>query len=81
LRIVLLTTKATQSYLDFQFSKNDVLLFGRESAGVPEHIHKATSARITIPMQGDVRSLSLVTSAAMVCGEAIRQVNNFKTDF
>lgn len=75
LRLVLLTTKAKTSYLDFEFSKNDALLFGRESAGVPDVVHEAAAARLKITMQGDARSLSLVTSAAMVCGEALRQCN------
>jgi len=76
LRIVLLTTKSEQSYLDFRFTKNDALLFGRESAGVPEYVHEAAAARLTIPMQAEARSLSLVTSAAMVCGEAMRQLSS-----
>lgn len=75
LRLVLLTTKATQNYVDFIFSDNDVLLFGRESAGVPEHVHEAVDARLTIPMHADARSLNLVTAVAMVVGEALRQIN------
>jgi tRNA (cytidine/uridine-2'-O-)-methyltransferase len=73
-RIVLLTTKAGKNYLDFTFSENDALLFGRESAGVPDFVHEVAGARLKIPMQGNARSLSLVTAAAMVCGELIRQL-------
>lgn len=74
-RVILLTTKATLSYLDFQFQNGDILLAGRASDGVPPHVHESVHARITIPMAGTVRSLNVVNACAMVCGEALRQVN------
>ncbi len=72
-RVVLLTTKTTQSYLDFAFQPADVLMVGRESAGVPEAVHDAVAARVTIPMAGGCRSLNVATAAALVLGEALRQ--------
>lgn len=72
-RLVLLTTKSTTPYTNFAFGADDVLLFGRESAGVPEQIHAACDERLTIPMQDGARSLNLALSVAMVAGEAIRQ--------
>lgn len=73
-RIVLLSTKAAEVYTDFRFQENDVLMLGRESAGVPDQVHEATDARILIPMHGDARSLNVAISGAMVLGEALRQV-------
>lgn len=73
-RLVLLTTKAETNYTDFAFSAQDTLLFGRESAGVPDGLHEAADARLTIPMQPGARSLNLAVSAAMVAGEALRQL-------
>jgi tRNA (cytidine/uridine-2'-O-)-methyltransferase len=73
-RLVLFTTKATLSYTDFAFRENDVLLFGRESAGVPDHIHDTADQRVTIPMPGGGRSLNLAVSVAMAAGEAVRQL-------
>jgi tRNA (cytidine/uridine-2'-O-)-methyltransferase len=73
-RLVLLSTKATIAYTDFAFADRDILLFGRESAGVPDHVHDATDARLTIPMQPAMRSLNVALSVAMVAGEAIRQL-------
>jgi tRNA (cytidine/uridine-2'-O-)-methyltransferase len=73
-RIVLLSTKAAQPYTQFRFAKNDVLMLGRESAGVPDHVHGAADARILIPMHGNARSLNVAISAAMVLGEAMRQM-------
>lgn len=78
-RVVLLTTKSTQSYLDFNFAPGDVLLMGRESAGVPEAVHGAVAARITIPMINEVRSLNVATAAALVLGEALRQTGGFSS--
>lgn len=72
-RLVLFTTKASVPYTDFAFRADDVLLFGRESAGVPDHVHDAADARLTIPMRAGARSLNLALSAAMAAGEAIRQ--------
>jgi tRNA (cytidine/uridine-2'-O-)-methyltransferase len=76
-RIVLLTRHAEWSYVDFAFGQRDVLLLGRESAGVPESVHRAADARITIPMRPDLRSLNVAVAAAMVLGEALRQTNGF----
>ena len=73
-RLVLLTTKAATAYTDFAFADGDVLLFGRESAGVPDLVHQAADARLTIPMRPDARSINVALSVAMVAGEAIRQL-------
>lgn len=72
-RIVLLTTKSAEPYTDFQFRADDILMLGRESAGVPEEVHKKVDARLTIPMQAGARSLNVALSCAMVTGEAVRQ--------
>ena len=72
-RLVLMSTKAAVAYTDFAFAKNDVLLFGRESAGAPEHVHQAADARLLIPMRPGARSINVALSAAMAVGEAIRQ--------
>jgi tRNA (cytidine/uridine-2'-O-)-methyltransferase len=72
-RLVLFTTKATSSYLDFTFAANDALLFGRESAGVPETVHAAADARLLIPMRLGMRSLNVAMAAALAAGEALRQ--------
>ncbi|MFD2057683.1 tRNA (cytidine(34)-2'-O)-methyltransferase [Mesorhizobium calcicola] len=73
-RLVLLSTKATTPYTNFAFAHGDILLFGRESAGVPDAVHQAADARLTIPMQGAARSINVALSVAMVAGEAIRQL-------
>jgi tRNA (cytidine/uridine-2'-O-)-methyltransferase len=73
-RLVLFSTSAEQPYTQFEFADGDVLMFGRESAGVPEHVHQAADARLLIPMPGGGRSLNLALAAAMAAGEAIRQV-------
>ena len=72
-RLVLLTTKGATPYTDYRFETNDILLVGRESAGVPEEIHKTADARLLIPMAKGVRSLNVALAAAMVLGEALRQ--------
>jgi len=72
-RIILMTTKTDQPYYDFAFRPDDILLAGRESAGVPEDIHNAADARICIPMHADFRSLNIVNATAMILGEALRQ--------
>jgi tRNA (cytidine/uridine-2'-O-)-methyltransferase len=76
-RLVLLTTKASLSYTAFGFGPDDTLLFGRESAGVPEHLHDAADARIRIPLRTGLRSLNLAQAAAMALGEALRQTGGF----
>ena len=72
-RLVLLTTRADIGYLDFAFGLRDILLLGRESAGVPETVHKSADARITVPMRPGLRSLNVAVAAAIVTGEALRQ--------
>ena len=72
-RIVLLTTHASQPYFDFEFKQNDIILMGRESAGVPEEVHQLADARLLIPMNEKARSINVAVSATMVVGEALRQ--------
>ena len=72
-RLVLATTKASEPYTGFDFRADDVLLFGRESAGVPDAVHDLADARITIPMRDGARSLNLALSAAMIAGECQRR--------
>ncbi len=76
-RILLLTTQGTDHYTDFNFQDSDTLLLGRESAGVPAEVHAAADARLIVPMAQGARSLNVVTAAAMVIGEAIRQTGGF----
>lgn len=73
-RLILFTTRARVSYLDHGFRRGDVLLFGRESAGVVEKVHTAADARLVIPMQEGLRSLNVAMAAAMAAGEAMRQI-------
>jgi tRNA (cytidine/uridine-2'-O-)-methyltransferase len=73
LRLVLFTTKATVSYLDHRYGMRDILLFGRESAGVPDHVHEAAAVRLRIPMRAGKRSLNVAMTCAMAVGEALRQ--------
>ncbi len=73
-RLILITTKAANSYTDFSFRPDDILLFGRESAGVPDNVHNAADERLLIPMVEGARSLNLALSVSMVMGEAIRQI-------
>ena len=75
-RLVLFTTKASQSAYDFAFQADDVLLFGKESAGIPAAIADVCDAKIRIPMRAAVRSMNLATSAALALGEALRQTAN-----
>ena len=76
-RLVLLTTQGSVPYMQFAFRPEDVLLLGRESAGVPEHVHAIADARIAIPLQAGMRSLNVAVAAAMVLGEALRQTGGF----
>jgi tRNA (cytidine/uridine-2'-O-)-methyltransferase len=73
-RLVLFSTRAGRAYTHFAFGGSDVLLFGRESAGVPDHVHELVDVRLTIPMPGGGRSLNLALAAAMAAGEAMRQI-------
>ena len=72
-RIILMTTKASISYSKFKFKKNDTILFGRESAGVPESIHKLVKNRLKIPMEKNKRSLNLASSVAIILAENLRR--------
>ena len=73
MRIVLMTTRASKFYHRFKFKKNDMLLFGRESAGVPEKLHKTIKNKIKIPMNKKTRSLNVAMSVAIISAEALRQ--------
>ena len=75
-RIVLMTTKAKKAYHKFRYKKNDMLLFGRESAGVPEDIHRTIKYKLKIPMNKKTRSLNVAMTVAIIASEALRQ-NNF----
>ena len=77
LKLVLLTTAAETSYLDHAFRDDQVLLFGRESAGVPQAVHLAADARLRIPMAEGLRSLNVAMAVALVAGEALRQTGGF----
>ena len=72
-RIVLMTTKASISYTKFKFDQNDTILFGRESAGVPESMHKLIKNRLKIPMKNEKRSLNIASSVAIILAESLRQ--------
>jgi len=73
-RIILMTTKASISYTKFKFDKNDTILFGRESAGVPDKVHQLIENRLKIPMNNLVRSLNIASSVAIVLAESLRQI-------
>ena len=77
-RIILMTTKAKKNYYRFKFKKGDILLFGRESVGVPLEIHKKLSNKLKVPLSGKARSLNVAVTAAIVSAEAMRQNNYFK---
>ena len=72
-RIILMTTKASTSYTNFKFDINDTILFGRESAGVPENIHKIVKNRLKIPMKNNMRSLNIASSVAIILAESLKQ--------
>ena len=76
-RIILMTTKASLSYTKFKFRKNDTILFGRESAGVPEKIHKIVKYRLKIPMKNNKRSLNIASSVAIILAESLKQTKLF----
>jgi tRNA (cytidine/uridine-2'-O-)-methyltransferase len=73
LRLVLFTTRAATAYLDHRYEPDDILLFGRESAGVPDHVHEAADVKLRIPMRAGMRSLNVAMTCAMAVGEALRQ--------
>ncbi len=74
-RIILMTTKASVSYTKFKFDKNDTILFGRESAGVPEEVHNIIKNKLKIPMKNNMRSLNISSSVAIVLAECLKQNN------
>ena len=74
-RIILMTTKASISYTKFKFDKNDTILFGRESAGVPESVHKLIKDQLKIPMKNNKRSLNIASSVAIILAESLKQIN------
>tara|TARA_B100001250_G_C19571160_1_gene687692 strand:- start:349 stop:822 length:474 start_codon:yes stop_codon:yes gene_type:complete len=73
-RIILMTTKASISYTKFKFDKNDTILFGRESAGVPENVHKIVKDKLKIPMKNNKRSLNIASSVAIILAESLKQI-------
>ena len=77
-RLLLFTTAAADSYLDFAYRDGDVLMFGRESAGVPAEVHEAADARLLIPMRPGLRSLNVAVTVAIAAGEALRQTGGFR---
>jgi tRNA (cytidine/uridine-2'-O-)-methyltransferase len=77
LRLLLFTTRAAHSYLDHRFAPHDILLFGRESAGMPAEVHAAADARLVVPMMPGLRSLNVAMACAMAVGEALRQTNEW----
>ena len=76
-RVVLATTRAVLPYTEYRFAPDDIILMGRESAGVPDHVHEAVEARVVIPMREGLRSLNVALACAMVTGEALRQLRSF----
>jgi tRNA (cytidine/uridine-2'-O-)-methyltransferase len=76
-RLVLATTRGATAYTEFAFRPGDVVLMGRESAGVPEEVHAAADARLLVPMRPGLRSLNVAVAAAMILGEALRQTGTF----
>ena len=76
-RVILMTTRATRPYTQFEFREDDIILMGRESSGVPDLVHDEADAALTIPMAKGARSINQAVSAAMVLGEALRQTGNF----
>jgi tRNA (cytidine/uridine-2'-O-)-methyltransferase len=76
-RIILMTTKAPMPYTEFKFDKNDTILFGRESAGVPENIHEIVKYKLKIPMKNNMRSLNIASSVAIILAESLKQTKLF----
>ena len=76
-RLILLTTRSDQSYTDFEFRADDILVMGRESTGVPESVHELVDARLKLPMADGLSSINVAVSAGMALGEALRQTNTF----
>jgi tRNA (cytidine/uridine-2'-O-)-methyltransferase len=80
LRLILFTTAATVSFLDHAYRPGDILMFGRETAGVPEAVHQAADTRLLVPMRPGLRSINVAMTAAMALGEAMRQTNGFGSE-
>ncbi len=78
-RLLLATTKASRSYLDVRYEPDDIVLFGRESAGVPQAVHFGADQSLMIPMQNHMRSLNVALAVAMISGEALRQTDWFSS--
>jgi len=78
-RLLLFTTRAERSYLDCAYRTDDVLMFGRESAGVPAEVHQAADARLLIPIKAGMRSLNVAVACAMAVGEALRQTGGLRS--
>ncbi len=76
-RLILMSTKASGSFLDFQFQAGDVLIAGRESVGVPAHVHEYCTARVKVPMVADARSINVALASTLVLGEALRQTGGY----
>ena len=76
-RLILLTTKSSKKYYTYKYKENDILLFGRESAGVPDFIHKIVDEQLTIPMKKGMRSINVSSAVAIVASEACRQIKLF----
>ena len=72
-RVILMTTKSSESYAEFKYNKNDTILFGRESSGVPEEVHEFVNNRLKIPMETNKRSLNLASSVAIILAECLKQ--------
>jgi tRNA (cytidine/uridine-2'-O-)-methyltransferase len=79
MRLVLLTSRGATPYLAFRFEAHDILLLGRESAGVPEDVHKTAEARLRVPMREGLRSMNIAVAGALVLGEAMRQTGAFES--
>ena len=80
LRLILFTTAASVSYLDHAYRSGDILMFGRESSGVPDAVHQAADARLLVPMRPGLRSINVAMAAAMAIGEAMRQTNGHRNE-
>jgi tRNA (cytidine/uridine-2'-O-)-methyltransferase len=78
--MILLTTRASAAYTDVSFAAGDILLVGRESVGVPEAVHAAADVSVRVPMHPGLRSLNVAIAAAMVAGEALRQIRSAKAE-
>jgi tRNA (cytidine/uridine-2'-O-)-methyltransferase len=79
-RLILLTTRASLAYTELEYARGDILLVGRESAGVPDEVHVAADASVRVPMEPGLRSLNVAVAAAMVVGEALRQIRSPQPD-